>query len=235
VRDEKAVRDAVGAFRPEVVINASGVVMQRHEASAAIPSIEVNALFPHRLAALCRDVNARLVQYSTDCVFSGRKGAYSEAETPDPVDLYGRSKLLGEPGGAACLTLRTSMIGPELWRKTGLLEWFLAQKGSAPGYRRAIFSGLTTLEHARIIEQILAPASWKPGLYHLSAAAISKFDLLLMIKRRFQLDIEVIADDRVVVDRSLDSRRFREAFGYRPPAWEEMIDELASTMRDRKR
>lgn len=231
VRDAGAVRRALQVRRPEVVLNAAGIVKQRDTASDAIPSIEINALFPHRLARMCGEAGAFLIHYGTDCVFSGLRGGYAESDPTDPVDLYGRSKLLGEVEGEGCLTLRTSMIGPELSRKTGLLEWFLAQKGSAPGYRKAVFSGLTAPEHGRIVERILERGSRKSGLYHLSAEPIAKFDLLLMIKRRFALETEVVADDRVVIDRSLDSRRFREAFGYRPPAWEEMIDELARTMR----
>lgn len=227
VRDAMAVRGVLTSFRPDAVVNAAGIIKQRDEANAAIASIEVNALFPHRLAALCRAAGAYLVHYSTDCVFSGSKCAYTESDAPDPVDLYGRSKLLGEPTGEGCLTLRTSMIGPELSRKTGLLEWFLAQKGSVPGYRRAVFSGLTTLEHARIVERVLERPPRISGLYHVSGEAIAKYDLLRMIARHFALATEVLPDDAVVIDRSLDSSRFRAAFGYRPPSWEEMIAELA--------
>ena len=227
VRDEQSVRAALDAFRPQAVVNAAGIVKQRDDANAAVASIEVNALFPHRLAALCREAGAYLIHYSTDCVFSGGKGGYAESDAPDPADLYGRSKLLGELAGAGCLTLRTSMIGPELSRKSGLLEWFLSQKGSAPGYRRAVFSGLTTLEHARVIERVLERPSRISGLYHLSGAAIAKYDLLRMIARHFGLATEVLPDGAVVIDRSLDSSRFRATFGYQPPSWEEMISELA--------
>src|SRR6185503_15884533 len=105
---------ALADFRPDAVVNAAGVVKQRGEAAEAIPSIEINALFPHRLAVACGELGAYLIHYSTDCVFSGRTGNYSESDMPDPVDLYGRSKLLGEVSGPGCLTLRTSMIGLQL-------------------------------------------------------------------------------------------------------------------------
>ena len=148
---DDALRGAIAEVRPLVVLNAVGVVKQRMAASDALKSIALNALLPHRLAALCGEVGAFLVQISTDCVFSGRKGGYVEADPPNPVDLYGRSKLLGEVVGARCLTLRTSIIGLELSRRTGLVEWFLAQRGRVPGYTRAIYSGLTTEELARAI------------------------------------------------------------------------------------
>ncbi|HLX79299.1 MAG TPA: SDR family oxidoreductase [Burkholderiales bacterium] len=231
VRDADAVREALLVFRPDAVVNAAGIVKQRDDAEAEAASQEVNASFPQRLAGFCRETGAYLVHFSTDCVFSGRKGAYTEADSPDPVDLYGRSKLLGEVAGEGCLTLRTSMIGPELSRESGLLEWFLAQKGSVQGYRKAVFSGLTTLEQARVIERILAHQPRISGLFHLSAEPISKLDLLLMIKRRFGLNVEIVPDDRVVIDRSLDSKRFRDATGYRPPSWEQMVGELAGAKR----
>ncbi len=227
VRHADELRKVLAAFRPDAVVNAAGIVKQRDEASAAVASIEVNALFPHQLAALCHEVDAYLVHFGTDCVFSGRRGAYTEADAPDAGDLYGRSKLLGEVAAPGCLTLRTSMIGFELSRKTGLLEWFLAQKGKVPGYRRAVFSGPTTPEHARIVDLVLRQNPRKSGVYHVSGEAIAKFDLLCMIARQFNLATEVVPDDAVAVNRSLDSSRFREAFGYRPPSWEEMVAELA--------
>jgi dTDP-4-dehydrorhamnose reductase len=227
VRDAHAVREAVRAFAADAVVNAAGVVKQRGEGADAIHSIEVNGLFPHRLAEICRDAGAYLVHYSTDCVFSGRKGAYREDDLPDPIDLYGRSKLIGELDAAGCITLRTSMIGAELDRKTGLLEWFLRQKGKAPGYRRAVFSGLSTPEQARVAELVLNEKPRRSGIYHLSAEPINKFDLLCLVATHYRLDTLVVPDDSVVIDRSLDSARFRADFAYRPPAWSEMIAELA--------
>src|SRR5688572_5512959 len=227
VRDAQAVREAVRAFAPDAVVNAAGVVKQRGEGADAIHSIEVNGLFPHRLAEICRDAGAYLVHYSTDCVFSGRKGAYREDDLPDPVDLYGRSKLIGELDAAGCITLRTSMIGPELDRKTGLLEWFLRQKEKAPGYRRAVFSGLTTPEQARVAERVLIQQPRRSGIYHLSGEPITKFDLLCLVAKHYGLDTRVVPDDSVVIDRSLDSARFRADFAYQPPAWSDMIAELA--------
>lgn len=235
VRDEAALRRAVGVFRPDAVVNAAGVIKQRGDSADAIGCIEVNALFPHRLARLCAEHEAYLVHYSTDCVFSGRSGRYSEKDFPDPVDLYGRSKLLGEPEAANCITLRTSMVGFELGRSTGLLEWFLSQKGRVQGYRRAVFSGLTTIEHARIVKIILAQQQRKTGLYHVAADPISKFDFLCMVKRHLKLATDIASDDSVVIDRSLDASRFRQDFGYSPPTWDHMVGELATTGREARR
>lgn len=227
VRETDPMRRAIGEFRPDAVVNAAGILKTGPGTQDPIAAIEINALFPHRLAAICLEYGARLLHYSTDCVFSGRRGNYTESDVPDPVDLYGRSKLLGEPAGGHCITLRTSMIGFELSRKTGLLEWFLAQKGIAMGYRRAVFSGLTTPEQARIVEHLLTRVPWHSGTFNVSAAPISKFDFLVAVRQRFGVDIDIVPDEKVEIDRSLDSSKLREAFAYQPPSWDAMIDELA--------
>ena len=229
VRDIGRVAAVIADFRPQAVVNAAGIVKQRPEAGEADISNEVNALFPHRLAQMCREHAARLVHLSTDCVFSGEKGNYAESDPPDPVDVYGRSKLEGEVTAPGAITLRTSMIGPELDRKTGLVEWFLAQKGKTiKGWRKAIFSGFTTAELARLIDMLLTRHPAAHGLYHASSAPISKFDLLTRLNRRLNYGVTIVPDDTVVCDRSLDSTRFREAFGYAPPSWDAMLDELAT-------
>lgn len=227
VRDAGAVRGALAGFRPDAVVNAAGIVKQRNDAAAEAANYEINAAFPQRLAGFCREAGAYLVHFSTDCVFSGRKGGYTEEDVPDPVDLYGRSKLQGEVVGPGCITLRTSMIGPELSRRSGLLEWFLAQKGRAPGFRRAVFSGLASPEQARVVDRILGQNPNRSGLYHVSGEAINKYELLRLIARHFRLATLVEPDDALVIDRSLDSTRFRADFGYQPPSWDAMLAELA--------
>jgi len=220
---ERVLRD----FRPQVVVNAVGIVKQRPESEDAIASIEVNSLLPHRLAFACGHAGARLVHLSTDCVYSGERGGYLETDRPDPLDLYGRSKLLGEVSAEGALTLRTSMIGRGLHRKTGLIDWFMAQKGRAQGYRNAIFSGLTTRELTRVIGMLIEKHPQAAGLYHLSAAPISKFDLLTKLRARLGSSVEIVPADEPRIDRSLDSTRFRRAFAYAPPSWDQMLDELA--------
>jgi dTDP-4-dehydrorhamnose reductase len=222
-----SVERAVDAHKPDVVVNGIGIVKQRNVAYEAVPSIEVNSLFPHRLAELCRRCKARLIHISTDCVFSGRRGNYNEDDPTDAEDLYGRSKLLGEVSEPPALTLRTSMIGRELHRKVSLLEWFLAQRGPIKGYRRAIFSGFTTTEMARIIEMLIVKFPSASGLYHVSSEPISKYDLLCLIRDKLGHSIEIRPDYDFHCDRSLDSRRFRTRFEYQPPSWERMADELA--------
>ncbi len=223
--------EVFGDFRPQAVVNAAGIVKQRPEGEDAVTSIEVNSLLPHRLALACRAVGARLVHLSTDCVFSGERGGYTETDRPDAADLYGRSKLLGEVAGEGALTLRTSMIGRGLYRKTSLIDWFLAQKGRVQGYRKAIFSGLTTRELSRVIGMILEKHPQASGLYHLSAAPISKYELLLKLRERLQAQVEILAVDEPHIDRSLDSTRFQRVFSYQPPQWEPMLDELAGEIR----
>jgi dTDP-4-dehydrorhamnose reductase len=224
--------DVLGEFRPEAVVNAVGIVKQRSTAKESVPSLEINSLFPHRLAGLCKAAGVRMVHMSTDCVFSGRTGRYREADVSDAEDLYGRTKYLGEVDESHWVTLRTSMIGKELSRKQGLLEWFMSQKGSVQGFKNALFSGFTTLELSRIIEKILTEHPGKGGLYHVSSDPISKFDLLTLLKRKMGLRIDIIPAEEPRLDRSLDSTRFRKEFDYTPPTWEEMIEELSRSLKE---
>lgn len=214
--------------RPDVVINCIGIVKQRAEAKDALESIRVNSLFPHQLRLLCGTAGARLIHISTDCVFSGTVGSYTEDDMPDPVDLYGRSKLLGEIDGEGVLTLRTSIVGLELTRADSLVEWLLRQTGTIPGWTRAIYSGLTTQEFSRLIIDVLLARADLHGLWHVSSEPISKYDLLSSLITALNRDIVLRADDAVRIDRSLNSNRFRKETGYLPPPWTQMITELAA-------
>ncbi|HEX2723084.1 MAG TPA: SDR family oxidoreductase [Gemmatimonadaceae bacterium] len=234
VRDYAPVRDLLELLEPDAVINAVGVVKQRPDAGNAILSLEVNSLLPHRLAETCAAIGSFLVQISTDCAFSGMGGNYREDDFPDARDLYGRSKLLGEVDAPGSITFRTSIIGLELYRKTSLVEWFLAQRGTVKGFRRAIYSGFTTMEMARIIEHVLVKQqSQNGGMYHVSSDPIDKFTLLCMLNDRLGRATAIVPDDEFECDRSLDSERFRSEFAYSPPTWARMLDELATQIEER--
>jgi dTDP-4-dehydrorhamnose reductase len=213
-------------LRPQVVINAVGLVKQLAEADDPLAALPINALLPHRLARLCALAGARLVHVSTDCVFAGTRGGYVEADAPDAQDLYGRSKLLGEVDQPHAVTLRTSIIGPELGSAHGLIGWFLARTGPVRGFTKAVFSGLPTVELARVIRDHVLPHPELHGLYHVSAAPIDKYTLLKLVAKAYGRDIGITPNDRLVIDRSLDSGRFRAATGYAPPAWPELVQRM---------
>ena len=225
--DFDSVARAFGAVQPDVVVNCIGIVKQDPSAKDPTACIAVNSLFPHSLVELCRPLGARLIHLSTDCVFSGRKGNYSENDVPDAEDLYGRTKLTGEVAGEGCLTIRTSMIGRELKGSHGLLEWFLSQRdGRVSGFKRAIFSGFTTQALAEVIGKIIVDQPQLSGIWHVAAEPISKFDLLRLVKQTYGLAIEIDPDETFVCDRSLDGSRFRAITGFQPPSWPEMIQRL---------
>ncbi|MCO5413243.1 SDR family oxidoreductase [Ralstonia sp. 21MJYT02-10] len=210
-------------MRPDVVINCIGVVKQIAEADDPLTAIPINSLLPHRLARLCDVAGARLVHVSTDCVFSGTKGMYIEADTSDAKDLYGRSKYLGEVDYPHAITLRTSIIGHELARATSLIGWFLAQKVKVKGFTKAIFSGLPTVELARVIRDYVIPYPELRGLYHVSAKPINKYDLLNLVAQAYGKEIEIEPDATLIIDRSLDSTRFTQATGYQSAEWPELV------------
>jgi dTDP-4-dehydrorhamnose reductase len=221
----ETVARALAIVSPEVVVNCIGIVKQDVAAKNPVASITVNALFPHQLAQACREIDARLIHLSTDCVFSGKKGNYSESDAPDAQDLYGRTKMLGEVDYENSLTLRTSMIGRELQGNQGLVEWFLGQRGkTVRGFKRAVFSGFTTEALAGMLGDIIARHPQLRGVWHAAAEPINKFDLLTMLKKILALDIEIEPDETFVCDRSLNSERFRQATGFVPQSWPEMIE-----------
>ncbi len=210
---------------PDVVVNCAGLTKHLPSGNDPVPALTLNALLPHRLAEYCRISCARLIHISTDCVFSGKRGNYREDDEPDANDVYGKTKHLGEVAGPGLLTLRTSTIGPELDTRFGLLEWFLNQE-RCKGYRKAIFSGLPTLEFARVVRDLVIPDASLEGLYHVGAEAIDKDTLLRLIAKVYRKHIEIETDDRVAINRSLDSQRFASATGYLAPRWHAMIEAM---------
>lgn len=223
VEHPDALVQVLGYIHPNVVINCAGLTKHKPQADDPLISIPLNTLMPHRLAGLCKLAGARLVHISTDCVFSGDKGGYKESDFSDARDVYGKSKALGELVYPHTITLRTSTIGHELQSKYGLLDWFLSQKIRCSGYARAIFSGLPTVIFAQVIRDVVLPNHDLSGLYHVAAKPINKFELLKLIADVYGKSIEIVQDDKLVIDRSLDSDLFRRATGYIAPEWKEMI------------
>ena len=212
--------------RPTVVINCVGLVKQLADAENPLNAVPINTLLPHRLAKICALLGARLVHVSTDCVFSGAKGGYTEDDLPDAVDLYGRSKQLGEVAYPNSVTLRTSIIGHELQSSHGLINWFLQQETRCKGYTNAIFSGLPTVVLARVIRDYVLCNPSLQGIYHVAAMPISKFALLTTVAEIYQKKITIEPDNALVIDRSLDGSRFRQATGFVAGAWTGLIKEM---------
>lgn len=215
------------AFQPDVVINAIGIIKHHGDGDDAVQLTAMNTVLPHVLSRLTQQVGARLIQLSTDCVFSGRRGNYSESDEADAAELYGRSKFLGEiQGQKHVLTLRTSFIGHELTGAKNLLEWFLSQKEQTQGYRQAIYSGLATVELARVIHEYVLPRPDLYGLYHVSAEPINKYNLIQAIADQYGKEIKIKAVDEPVIDRSLNSGKFRQTTHYVPKSWSEMLRDM---------
>jgi len=230
--DALALDDLGGLLRglkPAFVINCIGIVKQREEATAAIPSITLNSLLPHKLAEFAAGWGGRVIHFSTDCVFSGKRGRYTEDDPSDAEDLYGKSKFLGEVAAGNALTLRTSIIGRELAQFRSLLEWFLAQKGkTVKGFRRVIYSGVTTNYMARLVGNLVADHPALSGLYQVAAPPLSKYDLLCRLKEAYHLDVEIVPDEREASDRSMVGEKFLRATGYRMPDWDDLVSQLVN-------
>jgi dTDP-4-dehydrorhamnose reductase len=230
INNIEIVEKVLGEIKPDAVINCIGIVKQRDEAKQAIPSITINSLFPHLLAQKCIEREIRVIQVSTDCVFSGLRGNYTELDNPDPVDLYGRTKLLGELNLPGTLTLRTSIIGWQLNTFSSLLGWFSFQRGRhIKGYRKAIYSGMSTAVLSVLIGDIIETRKDLFGLYHVASKPISKFELLQNLREALNWkDIVLEPDDQFFCDRSLISERFGTMTGWIAPSWDEMVTGLAS-------
>jgi dTDP-4-dehydrorhamnose reductase len=229
--DLLALKQLLEKEKPDSLINCIGIVKQRNEGKMAIPSITINSLLPHLLAEWAAEWSGRVFHFSTDCVFSGKKGNYSEDDPSDAEDLYGKSKYLGEATVPNALTLRTSIIGRELTHFKSLLDWFLAQKGKkVKGFKRVLYSGVTTNHIAELVGKIIGDYPKLSGLYQVTAPAITKHDLLTRIRDAYKLDVEIIPDDSEISDRSMNGERFRKATGYKEPSWDDLVAKLAKDL-----
>jgi dTDP-4-dehydrorhamnose reductase len=226
VEDVDNLVKLIEQVRPDILINCVGLVKQRSEATDPLSAIPINSVLPHRLAKLCSIASARLIHISTDCVFDGKKGGYVEDDPANAQDLYGRTKHLGEVDYENAITLRTSIIGRELGSAFGLLNWFLSSEGEVHGFRRAIFSGLPSIELSEVIRDHVIPRPELRGVYHVAAEAISKYELLVLIAKTYGKDIRILPDDQFVIDRSLNADRFRRATSYRSGNWASLIKKM---------
>lgn len=228
VEDFETVENLLDELKPNVVINAAGLIKQLPSSKNVVKTLTINSVFPHRLAEVVSSLDSRLLSISTDCVFDGKKGGYTEGDIPNAVDLYGKSKNLGEVVEGNCLTLRTSIIGRELETAHSLVEWFLSSEGkTVKGFKNAIFSGFPTVVLADIIGDLIVNQKNLRGLYHVSSDPINKYELLCLIKKGFNLNIEIEPESEFQIDRSLDSTKFRQKTGFVPQTWDEMIKRMA--------
>ena len=218
---------------PDFIVNCAAITLTSPLASDPIANILVNSLFPHRLASSALDRGIRLVHISTDGVFSGAKGNYMESDVPDPRDLYGRTKLLGEVTGENSLTIRTSFFGLNLQRK-GLVEWILQQQGRRiKGFTRSIFSALSTPTLARLVADVVDREIPLTGLYHVGGYPISKHDFLATLVRTLEMEVTIEPADVPILDRSLCSDRFWDAMQLPVPTLEDMLADLKHQLDDR--
>jgi dTDP-4-dehydrorhamnose reductase len=230
VTEDDRLRETVRQFKPDWIVNCVGIVKQRSEAIDKFRSVAINAYFPHRLVRMADEEGARVIHVSTDCVFSGEKGDYLDTDLSDALDIYGKSKYLGETDETEpnAVTLRTSIIGRELNRPAqGLLEWFISNRGgSVNGFLRAIFTGFTTIEMCRIFDLVINESDGLCGTWNVASSPISKYELLRLINRIYGLEIQVNEDTEFCCDRSLRMQGFAERTGYRAPSWEKMVQDM---------
>ena len=227
-------REVVSKNKPDVVVNAIGIIKQRDNTDDIKISVEVNSIFPKKAEKLCEQLNIRFIHFSTDCVFSGKNGNYNIHDIPDAEDVYGKTKLLGEIISDKSLTLRTSIIGLELTHKNSLIEWFLSKRGKIKGFTKAIYTGFTTLEMSRIIQMIIEDYPGISGVYQVASTSINKYDLLTILSQKLERDdVEIEPDDNFVCDRSLIATEFNSITGYTPPDWDTMLSELTEQIKQR--
>lgn len=221
--EPSSILEAINDYKPNICINCLGIIKQKVESNNYIKSIQINSLIPHLIADYCKRNKAHLIHISTDCVFSGKKGNYLDMDSPDPFDLYGRSKLLGEVSTSNATTIRTSIIGPEINTQNGLFEWFRNQEGLIYGYKNAWFSGFPTIELSRIIYEFMIKKRIKNDIYNLSAYPINKYDLLKLINKIYRLKKKIIEDESFKIDRTLNCDKFIKETGFIKDKWENMI------------
>lgn len=228
LRDFARLNALLEEVKPSVIVNCAGVTLRSKEALDKNSAISINALLPHRLADWCSRSGARLIHFSTVCVYDGKKGGYTEDDAPDARDLYGQTKALGDVNAPFALTLRSSFIGCEIFGGAELLEWFLAQEGkTVKGFRKALFTGLTTNKLAELVGELIEKHPGLNGLCHVSSEIVTKYELLKLMKDAYRLDVEIVPEG-FEMKRDLDGSRFAKAAAFESPTWRLMMAEMAA-------
>ena len=227
----KKLENKIIKNKPNYLINCIGVTKYSNSYNNKKLTNIINTKMPIHLAKFCELNKIFFLHISTDCVFTGKKGNYSENMKKDSIDLYGYSKNKGEIKNKFTTTIRTSFIGPEINSNKSLLNWFLSQKKIVKGYKNAFFSGLTSLELSKIIfTYFLQKNLLLNKIINVGSSRISKFILLNKIKSIFNKEIKIIICPKFKIDRSLNSKKFRKLTGYKTKNWNKMLVELRKFM-----
>ena len=214
-------------FNPDFIINCIGVIKQKVDQSEEKNIFYINSVFPHELYKISNMINSKLIHFSTDCVFNGKKGNYNEKSVLNASDIYGISKSLGELNFKNSLTVRTSIIGHELNSKNSLLEWFLhLKKNQCYGFVYAYFSGMPTIEIFNFLEKFILKNKKISGIYNLSSSRISKYNLLKKISNIYSKKIKIIKSKKLKIDRSLNSNKIKKLVNYKSPSWDDLIKNM---------
>ena len=230
VRELKTVRKVIEDGQYDAAVNCIGLLNKfaenNHEAA-----VFLNSYFPQFLAGITAHTSTQIIHISTDCVFSGSRGGYTETDLPDGELFYDRSKALGELANKKDITFRNSIVGPDLKKDgIGLVNWFMQQKGRVKGYKNAMWTGQTTLQLAKTIEN--AAIQHVHGLYNMvPEKCISKYDMLILFNQYLRKEpIEITPEENFRIDKSLKRTNF-ERFSYKIPGYEKQVRELGEWMR----
>lgn len=229
VSEFEVLKGVMYAINPDVILNCVGITKRKEEINYPVEVLTINSIFPHQLANWASINKKRIIHFSTDCVFNGKIGNYKENSLTTSEDIYGRTKALGEINYNHTLTIRSSFIGQELFGKTELLEWFLAQKGKQiKGFTKTFYSGVSTIFMAQIVKKVIRNFPNLSGLYQLaSEKPISKYDLLCLANEAFNANVEIIPDDGHLHNPTLDGSRLKQEINLVVPSWKDMFSELA--------
>ena len=230
VTDKVKFEIIVAKIKPDFIVNCIGILI--NGCKNLENAIYLNAYFPHQLKKISKNINAKLIHISTDCVFSGAKGSYIESDIKDGKGIYSQTKKLGEMEDNTNLTLRTSIVGPELKKNgEGLFHWFMGQSSDISGFTKSIWSGVTTIELAKAVKWAIEADI--TGIYHVTNnVSINKYNLLKLFKKYTKKDISIGQIDGTVVDKSLVDTRMLMDVGI--PNYETMIRDMIDNIKSSK-